>query len=257
MIRGLYVAASGMIAQQKRQENVSNNIANIETPSFKKQTLLVKARESSKISKESDGVKTPIGEMQLGLGVEGVTTDFSQGLLRETGRLEDLAIDGQGYFKTRLVSGEAAYTRNGSLNMDSEGYLYNSDGFPIYGSKTEGGPSEPIQIDAETFSVDGQGNIIDSEGNKLWKMAFVDIADTALLKDSGTGVYITETGGSENEIEAENAKIVSGMLEASNVNALEEMVKLMEISRSFESNQRIIQSIDETLGKAVNEIGKL
>ncbi|HKL10412.1 MAG TPA: flagellar hook-basal body complex protein, partial [Clostridia bacterium] len=118
MIRGLYVAASGMIAQQKRQENVSNNIANIETPSFKKQTLLVKARESSKISKESDGVKTPIGEMQLGLGVEGVTTDFSQGLLRETGRLEDLATDGQGYFKTRLVSGEAAYTRNGSLNMD-------------------------------------------------------------------------------------------------------------------------------------------
>jgi len=257
MIRGLYTAASGMIAQQKRQENVSNNIANIETPSFKKQTLLVTARKASQISKKSDGGKTPIGKMHLGLGVEGAVTDFSQGLLRETGRQEDLAISGEGYFKTRLASGEAAYTRNGSLNMDAEGFIFNSDGFPICGNKTEGGSDEPIQIDAETFTVDGKGNITDSEGKRLWKIALVGISETELLKEAATGVYTVAQGGAGYEIEAENARIVSGMQEASNVNALEEMVKLMEISRSFESNQRIIQSIDETLGKAVNEIGKL
>ncbi len=257
MIRGLYTAASGMIVQQKRQENVSNNIANIETPSFKKQTLLVSAREASEIYKESGGKKIPIGNMQLGQRVVGVETDFSQGLLRETGRPEDLAIDGEGYFKTRLVSGETAYTRNGSLNIDSEGFMLNSDGFPICGSKTEGGQLEPIQIETGSFSIDSEGNIVDSEGKRLWKISLVDISDTLLLKESANGVYTLQGGGEDNEIETQNARIVSGMQEASNVNALDEMVKMMEISRSFESNQRIIQSIDETLDKAVNEIGKL
>lgn len=257
MIRGLYTAASGMIAQQKRQENVSNNIANIETPSFKKQTLLIKAREASEISKESGGGKTPIGKLELGLGIEGSATDFSQGMLRETGRKEDLAISGEGYFKTRLSSGETAYTRNGSLNMDQDGFIFNSDGLPIFGSKREGGPDEPIHIDSKTFSVDSEGNMTDSEGNRLWKIALVGISDSQALYAADQGAYVLPADGTGNEIEAENAWIVTGAQEASNVNALDEMVKLMEISRSFESNQRIIQSIDEMLDKAVNEIGKL
>jgi len=257
MIRGLYTAASGMIAQQKRQENVSNNIANLETPSFKKQTLLVTAREESKFEKESKDGKSPIGNMQLGLRVDGVETDFSQGLLRETGRPEDLAISGNAYFKTMTASGEMAYTRNGSLSIDADGYVSNSDGFPILGIKNSGSKLEQIQLSTKNFRVDGEGNLASLEGKKLWNMAFVDIADTSLLEEAGPGVYVSTSDNDDNEIEAQDAKIVSGMKEASNVNALEEMVKLMEVSRSFESNQKIIQALDESLDKAVNEIGKL
>jgi flagellar basal-body rod protein FlgG len=257
MIRGLYTAASGMIAQQKRHENVSNNIANIETPSFKKQTMMVTAGAAREIFKDSENHKTSLGMIELGVGIDGVTTDFSQGLLRETGRPEDLAINGQGYFRTELLSGQAAYTRNGSFERDSDGFMRNTDGYCLYGKKAAGGQVEPIKLETATFSVEGDGNILDSEGKILYTMSLVDFKDLSLLKEVVAGVYTFSEGAVDNEISAENARIVSGMKEASNVNALDEMVKLMEISRSFESNQRVIQSLDETLGKAVNEIGRL
>jgi len=257
MIRGLYTAASGMIVQQKRQENTSNNIANIETPSFKRQSLIVEARDSLGVIKRNCGENTSIGTIEMGVEIDGTVMDFSQGLLRETGLHGDLAIDGQGYFITELPSGQTAYTRSGSVRRDTEGILRNAEGFCICGEKASGGRVEPIKIETEKFTVDGEGNIIDDDGKRIYKIVLADFEDLSLLKEDEAGVLVLPEGEEDNEISAKNARIVSGMKEASNVNALDEMVKLMEISRSFESNQRILQSLDETLGKAVNELGKL
>ncbi|MBK5251293.1 MAG: flagellar hook-basal body complex protein [Peptostreptococcaceae bacterium] len=257
MIRGLYTAASGMIVQQKRQENVSNNIANIETPSFKKQTLMVMAREDSQILKSSGNSKTSLGTLQFGLEINDALTDFSQGLLKETGRPEDLAIEGRGFFKTELISGQAAYTRNGSIERDGMGYLVNSSGFRLFGKSSESGGFEPIQLDKANFAVDSAGNITDSEGKKLYTLDLVDFEDLSALVEVTDGVYILPVDKNNLEIPAKNTRLVSGVQEASNVNALEEMVKLIEIARSFESNQRVIQSLDEILGMAVSDIGRV
>lgn len=256
MIRGLYTAAAGMLVQQKRQECVSNNIANIETPSFKKQTLMVTAREDAQVFKLSGNDRKSLGTLQLGTEIDGILTDFAQGLLRETGRPEDLAIDGKGFFTTRLASGEAAYTRNGSLSRDGEGYLVNSNGFQLYGENLKNSRIEPIRLESDGYGIDSAGLVTGSGGQELYRLGLADFEDLSFLEEVSAGVYIN-SGVDNPEIPAANARLVFGVQEASNINALEEMVKLIEIARSFESNQRVIQSLDQTLGRAVNDIGKV
>lgn len=257
MIRGLYTAASGMIVQQKRQENTSNNIANIDTPSYKKQALLVSAREASKVFKEDGDSVEALGGLELGPRIDGTRTDYGQGLFRETGRALDVAIDGDGFFRTALASGREAYTRGGSLRRDPAGYLVNAEGNRLWGESEETGRLEAIRLETETFSVASDGTLSDGDGKKLYTLALAAFDRPDLLEEAAPGVYVPTDGTAAAVRSPESIRLATGTLEASNVNALEEMVKLIEISRSFESNQRVVQFMDDTLDKAVNEIGRV
>src|SRR5690554_6004156 len=125
MIRGLYTSAMGMILQEKRQSNVSNNLANIETNAFKKQELIAKAFDRVDVLNRSNNSNrlTPIGGVHLGVQVDDLYGDFQQGTLEETNKPLDFAIEGTGFFTIQYQDGNLAYTRDGSFKIDENGFL--------------------------------------------------------------------------------------------------------------------------------------
>ncbi|MEA3423166.1 MAG: flagellar hook-basal body complex protein [Bacillota bacterium] len=254
MIRGLYTATSGMTVQQKRQENIANNLANAETPSFKKQTLLVKSDDEVNVIKSEKTESETIGSISLGSEIDGVKTDFSQGLITETGKELDYAIDGNAFFQIVDETGQNGFSRNGSLNIDGLGNLINSQGHYLIGKNALNGLTEKINLLDTEFNIKGDGRIIDRDNNLKYSMIISDFSNYDDLENLGNGVYINNKN---TEVTEGDFRLIQGFKENSNVNVLDEMVKMIEISRAFESNQRVVQSIDQMLSKAVNEVGKL
>jgi flagellar basal-body rod protein FlgF len=251
VIRSLYTGAMGMIVQEKRQESVSNNLSNIETNSFKQQTIIASASfEKSVLNRANDPGNrlTSIGSMHFGISVDDSYINFEQGILKETGRPLDFAIDGEGFFTVQLPNGEHVYTRDGSFRLNAWGELVTKEGLLVLGSE-----GEPIYLGTEDFTADARGGILTQEGSYA-TLGIVTFADLQNLQKIGDNLYTLKAGEAE---AANNFSLRQGFLEGSNVNALDELVKMIEISRSFESNQRVLQSVDETLGKAVNEVGRL
>src|SRR5690554_1373652 len=125
MIRGLYTSAMGMIVQEKRQANVSNNLSNVETNSFKKQKIIAKAFDRVEVKNRGDHLRgnsfTTIGEMHLGVEIDDLYDDFQQGILEETNNPLDIAIEGEGFFSIQLPNGNIAYTRDGSFKINENG----------------------------------------------------------------------------------------------------------------------------------------
>ena len=254
MIRGLYTATSGMIVQQKRQENVANNLANAETPSFKKQAVLVKSDDKVNVIKSEKTGSEIVGSISLGSEIDGVKTDFTQGLITETGKELDYAINGNAFFQIVDEAGQNGFSRNGSFRIDGAGNLINSQGHYLIGKNASNSTTEKINLLDVEFTIKGDGGIVDRDNNLKYTMIISDFSNYDDLENLGNGVYINNKN---TEVIEGDFKLIQGFKENSNVNVLDEMVKMIEISRAFESNQRVIQSIDETLSKAVNEVGKL
>ena len=254
MIRGLYTATSGMIVQQKRQENVANNLANAETPSFKEQTVLVKSDDKVNVIKSEKAENEIVGNISLGSEIDGVKTDFAQGLITETGKELDYAIDGNAFFRIVDETGQNGFSRNGSFNIDGAGNLINSQGHYLIGKNASNSMTEKINLLDTEFTIKGDGRIVDRDNNLQYTMMISDFSNYDDLENIGNGVYINNKN---TEVIEGDFRLVQGFKENSNVNVLDEMVKMIEISRAFESNQRVVQSIDEMLSKAVNEVGKL
>ncbi|MDD3613457.1 MAG: flagellar basal-body rod protein FlgF [Eubacteriales bacterium] len=251
MIRGLYTAATGMIVQERKMENVSQNLANVDTVSFKKQEVLARAYNNVTISNRAsspNNQRAPIGQMQLGVIVDDIHTDFEQGVLDKTGKALDLAIDGQGFFTILLPNGQEAYSRDGSFAVSRDGLLTTKNGYPVLDRQLQ-----PIYVGREDVAIDERGRIRLMDGTSV-QLNIVDFPDLQTLNKLGENMYRVEAG---QPIEAEDFVLRQGFLEQSNINPLDELVKMIEISRSFESNQRVIQSLDDTLGKAANEVGRL
>ena len=251
MIRGLYTSAMGMIVQEKRQANVSQNLANIETNSFKQQELIQAASNRMNVSNRANDPGnrlTSIGNMHFGTSIDDSFTNFEQGLLKETNNPLDFVIDGEGFFTLRLPNGQEAYTRDGSFRLNENGILVSKEGYPVlnYGG-------EPIPLDNENVTADVYGGI-QTQDNRYVTLGIVTFADVQQLHRLGDSLYTIEGAAS---LAGDSYTLRQGFIEASNVNPLEEMVKMIEISRNFESNQKAIQAMDETLGKAVNEVGRL
>ena len=252
MIRGLYTSAMGMIVQEKRQENVSQNLANIETPSFKQQELIAAATHRMNVLNRANDPAgrrlSAIGSMNFGASVDDLYTDFGQGLLKETNKPLDFAIEGQGFFTVLLPNGGQAYTRDGSFRLNQNGELVTSDGHPVLDIN-----GQTILLGTDQVTADMNGTI-QTPDNRSYILGIVTFEELQQLQRIGDNLYVIEGAAPQ---AADAYAIRQGFIEASNVNPLEQLVKLIEITRSFESNQRAIQAMDETLGKAVNEVGKL
>lgn len=255
MLRGIYTAASGLVVGETRQGIITNNIVNANTVGFKSDNLAVKNFGDVMLynydkTLGSKNVKNNIGELSKGSGIDTVNTFFSQGPLQSTDKDTDFAIEGRGFFTVNR-NGRQYYTRDGHFNTNLQGYLVNSSGDLVQGIDLYTGNLGPIQVGDGKVSCTPAGNIR-INGTERFKLNVVDFPNYNGLKKVGDNLY--EGNGAQN---AQNYAIRNKYIEKSNVNVVSEAVEMMANMRSFESNQKVMQVLDETLGKAVNELGAL
>ncbi len=268
MMRALWTAASGMTSQQTNVDTISNNLANINTTGFKKETVEFKSLLYQTIQEQSydnNGDPKPSG-IQVGLGVRNsaITSQYSQGAMNETGNDFDLAISGKGFFMVQTENGTPAYTRNGSFQMafGTEGLtLATSDGYPVLDTN-----GEPVVVEAEydagNLSINDRGELCypDASGVAMPIGIQIGIAQfnnpSGLEKMASSLLRATDASG-EPRMEATDtllspSLIKQGYLEASNVTAVDEMVNLIVAQRAYEMNSKIITASDEMLQQANN-----
>ena len=257
MVKGLYSAWTGMANEQKRLDVISNNLANSATVGYKKEGVTNQSFDdmlSIKIrDKSSTGGDSNIGKMTLGVKIGEVYTDYTQGSLRETGNTFDLAMEGSGFFTLSSLNGNGEevtrYTRAAQLVMDRDGYIVDVNGNRLV---SESGYLQ-IPTDASQVVIDVDGNVF-ADGTLIDQLTIKDFENYDYLKKYGDTMYGAEDGA----IEKDAVSLVrQGFTEQSNVNVVSEMVNMIAITRAYEANQKIIQSVDGTLELAANSIGKI
>lgn len=257
MVRGLYTGWKGMENEQKRLDIISNNLANASTVGFKTEgvtnqsfddVLAIKVRDESAGNRDRQ-----IGSMTLGVKIGEVYTDYTQGSLRESSGNYDLAIEGEGFFAIGVVDKEGnestKYTRAGQFVMDKEGFIVDVNGNHLL---SESGYLQ-VPTDAGNVLVDVNGDVY-ADGNLVDKVVISDFEDYSYLKKFGDTMYGAVDGATEKEA---TGGIRQGYTEQSNVNVVSEMVDLIAITRAYEANQKVIQSVDSTLELAVTSVGKV
>ena len=254
MIRSLYTSATGMKANQLYIDNISNNLANVNTTGFKKSKLEFQELLYQTIvepgSGAADGAKSPAG-LQLGLGVRSVANQkiFSQGNLQETKNPFDMAITGSGFLQVQMPSGEIAYTRDGSFKISNDGTLVTSQGFPLEPQITVPDGAQNIQVDA-TGKVSVQMN--DTGTNEeIGQIELVKFLNEGGLKSMGNNLYQVSPASGEPESGTPGTNglgtLAQGFLEASNVELVEEMVNMIVAQRAYEISAKAIQTSDSML----------
>jgi flagellar basal-body rod protein FlgG len=259
MIRGLFTAASGMIAEQLMVDTIANNLANVNTTGFKRmrvyfQDLLYQTLRQAG-TEVSAGFQIPSG-IQVGHGTRPVATRqiFTVGNFQNTENPLDLAIDADGFFQILLPDGTTAYTRDGAFQRDSEGTIVNGDGFPLQ-------PQIQIPDDAISLTVGKDGQVFvqlsgQSEPQNLGQIQlsrFINpaglskVGDNLFVETAASGAPVTGVPGEEGR-----GQIVQGFLEFSNVQVVEELVNLIIAQRAYEVNAKTIQTTDEMLQQANN-----
>lgn len=256
MIRGLYTGASGMLAEMARTDVISNNMANVNTTAFKKDRTIFRAFPEMNIHRIHDPVPAGldkvvdprpfIGMMGTGVMLDEVNTDFNQGHLITTSNPLDLAIRGEGFFQVQTPEG-IRYTRDGSFSLSSNGYLVTKEGYYVLG---ENGPLQLLQTGDITISQQGEVFVNDEYIDRLNIVTFADLNQ---LQKQGDNLYFTDAVPEP----LQDADVVQGALEGSNVSIVAEMVDLISAFRAYEANQKVIQTHDTTLDRAINDVGRI
>lgn len=252
MVKGLYTAYTGMVNSQHRLDIVSNNLANSTTTGFKKEGCTTQSFDAMLGVKVKDitvgHMNQPVGKMSLGAKIGETYRNWDQGSLISTDNTYDFSLTGKGFFSISYTNkmGEESvmYTRDGSFHKNVDGYLVTEDGDYVLGE------SGPIQLPAEfaELSVDETGNIY-ADGMYIDTFEIVDFEDYNYLEMFGENLYKTVDGAEQTD---STAGIKQGYLEGSNINVVSEMVEMITISREYESGQRIINAMDQMMGKMVS-----
>jgi flagellar basal-body rod protein FlgG len=257
----LWIAKTGLQAQQNRMGVVSNNLANVSTVGFKKDRavfedlLYQNVRQSG--AQSSQDTLLPSGLM-IGTGVRTVSTEkqHTQGSLMQTEKALDMAIDGRGYFQVLRPDGNIGYTRNGDFEIDAQGQLVTPNGYLV-----QPGIAIPANVQSITISVDGIVSVIPAEGGlpvQVGQIQLADFINPAGLQPAGENMYLeTASSGAPqlvNPTQAGAGKILQGMLEGSNVNVMEELVNMIESQRAYEVNSKAVSSADQMLSFLNNTI---
>lgn len=259
MVKGLYTAYTGMIQQERRMDVLTNNLANADTNGYKKEGATAQSFDALlayKIKDASEGYRTAkrIGFNNPGVKIGEGYTDFSQGPMKETGNTFDLALTDKGFFAVEFTSksGESSvkYTRDGNFTTDAEGYLLTQDGDHVLNEDGEYVQIDPIASPTE-INISGQ---IIQNGKVVDKIGIVDFEDYNYLKRYGENYFEPVEGATEKE---SDSRIYAGFLETSNISIVSEMVDMITVSRAYDSNQKLITTIDGTLDIAANQIAKV
>jgi len=253
MFRALNTAASGMIAQQMNLDNIANNLANASTAGFRKrrlqfqdllyQNLVMPGAASTQQTTYSTG-------LQIGLGARSASSEMiqTQGDFEQTGNQLDLAIQGGGFFQVQLPSGQLAYTRSGSFQVDAQGNIVNANGYALQ-------PSISIPNNATSITIGTDGTVSVSlpgqqQTQQVGQIQLAMFPNPGGLNSTGQNLFLATTasgdailgtpGGSEGL-----GTVEQGQLEQSNVNVVEEFIEMILAQRSYESNSKVVQAADQ------------
>lgn len=257
MVKGLYTAATGMVNEQRRVDVVANNLANSSTTAYKAEGSTSEAFYdvlAYKIKDTSEPFAArKLGAMNLGVKIGETYTDYSEGSFITTNNDYDMALSGKGFFAIEFTSknGEVStkYTRAGDFIVNTKGELVNKNGDYVLDTNGQHIILDPIV--KPTMGLDGT---IYQNGNAVATIQVTDFEDYNYLKKYGENYYDAIEGATP---VASQATVYNGMLEASNVQTVKEMVNLINYQRAYETNQKMIQAHNETLDTAVNDLGKL
>jgi flagellar basal-body rod protein FlgG len=256
MIRSLWIAKTGLDAQQTQLDVISNNLANVSTNGFKRQRavfedLLYQTFRPAG-AQSSQQTQVPTG-LQLGTGVRLASTarNFMQGNLQQTGNALDMAINGAGFFQIQLPDGTTAYTRDGSFHVDSQGQVVNANGFALQPAITI--PNNALQVSigqdgTVTATLPGQTN-----PSTLGTIQLANFINPAGLQSQGQNLFIetAASGTPSTNTPGTNGigTLNQGYVETSNVNVVEELVNMITTQRAYELNSKAIQTSDQMLAR--------
>jgi flagellar basal-body rod protein FlgG len=255
MLRSLYTAGTGMVAQQHNLDVIANNLANVNTTGFKQQRaefedLMYQTMRAAGVA-EGSGSAAP-ENMQIGLGVKiaGTSSNFRVGSLQNTGNALNLAISGSGFFKLSRPDGTAVYTRDGSFQPDATGKLVSMDGLAL-------DPEVQVPQGSTSINVSAEGDVSavapgETSSKVFGKIQVSNVANPAGMSRLGGNLFAaTEAAGDiQSGTPGENGTgtLLSGYLEGSNVEVVEEMTRMITAQRAYEINSKAIQTADDMLG---------
>ena len=256
MIRSLWIAKTGMEAQQMQLDTISNNLANVSTNGYKRSHAVFEdliyqnLRQSG--ANSSEQTQLPTG-LQVGLGVRPVATSriYSQGNLQQTTNNLDLAIKGNGFFQVTMPDGTTNYTRDGALQVDSQGRLVTATGLPLANGVTVPVNATSVAIAADgTVTVQIPGTTAPQTAGTI---ALANFLNPAGLEPKGQNLYAESPASGQPSSGTPGANgmgsLMQGFVETSNVNVVQELVTMIQTQRAYEMNSKAIQTSDQMLQK--------
>lgn len=235
MYKGIYIAASGAILKQTQLDVVAQNLANVNTTGFKKDSLSFKEY----LLDQTTAGPGPDGRAMT--AISAYKTDFSNGTIVKTSNPLDLALEGKGFI---AVEG-GRYMRRGDLKRSIDGFLTSSNDIKVLGARG------PIRLPNGTVEIGERGEV-SVNGAQIDTIRLVDFKDMDGLAKTGDGIFTTNETPT-----AAKASVRQGFIEVSNVDAIKEMVRMIEMLREFETYQKAIQTFDEATAKVTNDMGRL
>lgn len=246
MNSGMYASVSGSLAAMRRLDVISNNLANVNTPGYKKDKMsfegLLAGNENPPAVPQST-TADPI------LQKENIYIDYSSGPTSQSGNTLDLALDGDGFFAVTTPEG-TAYTRQGNFRTNVDGTLVTVDGYPVQGT---GGAD--ISIKGSRVEIDAKGAVL-VDGEQVGVISVVDFEKPYNLTKVGNALLVPSDRQAAAP-QAGKAQVQQGHLEGSNVDSIAEMVQLIETNRYFEACSKVIRGFDDIAAKAANELGRV
>ena len=254
------------MAQTTRLDTIANNLANVNTASFKKDrqvfseylTNFEKAPDVMNVPRMPASIESfydTQGSDNAYVSPAGTFTNFEQGGLKPTGSPLDMALDGKGFFEVSTPAG-IRFTRNGAAQIDAEGRLVTKEGYPLLKEGTGDPAGRMITVGTRGITVSQAGEVFDG-GQSAGKLALVDFQNRDELQKSGSSLYALKANARFGATPTDGAKVQQGYVESSNVNVIEEMTDMIAANRVFEATQHAIKAHDQMDDKLVNNVGKV
>lgn len=266
LLRGLASATSGMEALIEKNDSIANNIANVNTAGFKKESIVFKNLYDATVLQHTNQNGTEevagVGELSIGCEATKLIYDFSQGALNRTNNPFDMAIEGDGLFKIQSLDGAVSYTRNGSFTLNNNSYLVTKDGDYVLDNL-----GKKIKIDTNNLNIHSLNDIIVKEKGQisinneknpveLQTIGIYDFSNKEDMQSVGASKFRPKDIATNPELKAEKFTIQQGALEMSNANIIKEMINTISTSRSYETLSKITKATNDTLEKAI-QLGKI
>jgi len=241
VLRGIYIAGSGMLAESMRQEVVANNLANATTTGYKRTESATSPFKTFLLRNMAMPGQPEIGSANMGAEVSRLDVVNSQGPMKSTGNQLDLGLVGDGWFTVNAPNG-TRYTRDGSFTLDQDGTLVTKEGYAVLGK------DGPIKLARDAAVGVNQDGSVTQNGRVVGTLKLTALKDDSLVKEGANLMTGTPSGTA-------TANVRQGYLEGSTVNVVSEMVELIRVMRSFEANQKAVAAQDETLVQALTRVG--
>ncbi|QPF73150.1 flagellar basal-body rod protein FlgG [Roseateles sp. DAIF2] len=256
MIRSLWIAKTGMEAQQTQLDTISHNLSNVATNGYKRSHAvfedLIYQNLRQTGANTTEQTQLPTG-LQVGLGVRPVATSriFSQGNLQQTSNNLDLAIKGNGFFQIQMPDGTTAYTRDGGFQLDANGQMVTNTGYSLL-------PGITVPPNAQTLTVGADGTVTvtvpgNTQPQNLGQIQLANFVNPAGLEPRGQNLFTETASSGTPNAGAANANglgaLQQGFVETSNVNVVEELVQMIQTQRAYELNSKAVQTSDQMLQK--------